>query len=59
MQADKSQNKSPAEGLEFLRIGASATALMFLFDLFFFRFDSGFLFGGAQTCISHGCDTGE
>jgi len=53
------QNKSPGEGLSFLRIGTGVTALVLLPDLFLFCFNSGFLFGAAQTCISNGCDTGE
>ena len=43
--------KAPQRGLSFLRIGACVTALVFLFDLFFFCFDSGFLFVTTQTCI--------
>jgi hypothetical protein len=35
------------------------TALVFLFDLFFFGFDGGFLFVAAQACISNGCDAGK
>jgi hypothetical protein len=54
--AAKSQNKSPGEGPTSLRISACVTALVFLFDFFFFGFDGGFLFTAAQAGISNGCD---
>jgi len=60
IEARRSSNiKAPGRGLVLLRIGAGAAALMFLFDLFFFCFDTASLFVSIETCIGNGCNASE